>query len=384
MKMLLSGLLCAALSLSANDLATSNEAFAFSLYDKLAENNASNIVFSPYSIFSSLCMCLEGARNKTADEIQKVLQLDRPAKSLERSFLKLSEGLKADDLSIANGLFVAEGTFLLSNFRHKIETNYKAKVEIVDFTAPQNALKTINEWVESQTDNHIKELIHQENIGPTTKLVLTNALYFKGSFLLPFDAKKTEDAPFSSSKASLTVSMMQQTDHFLYFENDAMQLLSLPFKNSGKSALFLLPKKEKILPPFSVLSFQEWLQGLKEEYITIKLPKFMLKERFDLNNTLTEMGMTEAFSAKANFSGIDGLQDLLLSKVLHETVLSFDEYGILATAATSASINLKSSLEKTPPFLFLADHPFFFFIMDNKTKMLLFMAKVEEPLCPPP
>jgi serpin B len=368
--------------------------FSFSFYSTL--DHSSNFVFSPYSIFSSLSMLYVGSKEETSQEIQKALFTNFLQNKISPIFSQLQHNLipntKIIDgyaLDIANGLWVDQDTYVLSDFLHAAEEDFDAKVQDLDFHEAEKAITLMNEWISNQTRGKIPSLIQPGDITGATRMVVTNALYFKGNWMAPFSPKSTSPGPFYlSSKNSINVPMMQQTYSFPYFENDLFQLIALPFigksrQNNTLAFLIYLPKLDidvaTVEQNLNAIQLQTTLNQLKTELVDVKIPRFALKMRFDLNATLQEMGIKSAFSDDANFSGIDGMCDLFLSKVVHESFLSLDEAGVTAAAATAASLNVTSVLEKKPPISFIADHPFLFFIVDMKYKTPIFMGKLSNP-----
>ncbi len=374
-------------------LTRSSTEFGMSLYTVLNTSYASNLVFSPYSIFSTLSMVYMGARQDTSTEIANTLHLTLNRGQLPQAAGSLAQLLTIESadsyiLDTANGMWLDRDTFVLADFQHAIEKGYHAKVQSLDFSKTEEATSIINEWTSNQTRQEIPELLQPGDIDGSTRLVLTNAVYFKGSWVKPFDPKKTqEDSFFLDEASSVPVKMMRQAGSFSYFENETLQVLALPFvKKEEKSeivCLFMLPKKDvpllELEGQVSAASFQDWVGKLERKNITMKIPKFCLDNRFDLNQALKDLGMTGSFQSQADFSGIDGMRDLYLSKVVHETYFSLDEAGVTAAAATGASINVTATPPGTPPISFTCDHPFLFALVDLNTKLPLFWGKIQDP-----
>lgn len=367
--------------------------FSLSLYSHL-DKSTPNVVFSPYSVFSCLSMIYAGAREQTADEMQKALSLNfsqlkvGPLASQLATSIKPKTGEMSYELNIANGVWVDVDTFVLSDFRHTLEEDFDANIESLDFSKTEESKDIINEWVSNETQGKIPRLLESGDVTDATRMVLTNAVYFKGSWSKPFEVKNTVRSNFHPTpKTDVPVPMMSQSAILPYFDNDLVQLLALPFlgsnpKNSNLACLFFLPKEDismkEIEDNLTASVLQSWLGGLEPTPINVKIPRFQLTMRFDLNDPLKSMGMNIPFTEKADFSGIDGMKDLFISKVVHETFFSLDEEGVTAAAATSGSLNITSVLEK-PSLSFVADHPFLFMIVDLTTKTPLFMGKIQEP-----
>ncbi|MBX3719290.1 MAG: serpin family protein [Parachlamydiales bacterium] len=367
--------------------------FATHFYQAATPSTPSNIVFSPYSISTCMTMVFLGARDTTADEIQTTLYLNLERDLIPSTTLALIQQLegKSKDatgyqLKLANAVWVDQHTYILSDYSHTLESAFRAKIDRINFQQATKATETINRWISDQTSSKITDLLHPGDIDDNTRLVLTNAVYFQGSFTSPFDEKKTKQAPFyPTPDTSSTVRMMQQTGSFSYLENDLFQMAGLPFKSKNGSKIslvILLPRSTDNLPQIEndmSDSFPEWINAMKGDRLLLQIPKFTVKKRLDLNNILQMMGMKIPFTTQANFSGIDGKLDLYLSKVVHEALFALDEAGVVAAAATAASIGVTSVGPTPAPTPFVADHPFLYFIVDGASSEILFMGKFQEP-----
>jgi len=355
-------------------IAHKNNAFSFSLASKLPQEG--NCVFSPFSLYAALSMTLDGAKGKTAAEIAHVLGVKNGT-----AFSTLFPLIHEKNLHLANALWVAEDAFILSSFLHRIENVHQGHIQRLSFENAHEALDTINTWTSTQTEGRISRLLHPEDIDPSTRLVLTNALYFTGEFASPFSSKSTKTAPFYPSQEA---EMMEQTGFFLYGENSEMQWLSLPFKESQKALVIFLATEKDQLPSLTASSFTTLMSQMEQKKVRLKLPKFCLRAPMNLNSVLASLGMKTPFSKDADFSAMDGMHDLFLNKVIHETFFSVDEQGVTAAASSAASIHMKSSKETEPSISFVADHPFFFFVVDMPTKTLLFSGILRQPCssCP--
>lgn len=366
--------------------------FAFSLYSQLKGGEA-NVVFSPYSIFSCLSMVYVGAKGDTAEEIKTALHLflsqngiGKTSSLLAKALFPLTQDPSDYELHMANGMWFDKDTFILSDFRHLIADEFGANLQSLDFSQPNDALEKINDWTANQTQGKITNFLKLQDIDSSTRVLLTNALYFKGSWNSAFDPKKTALAPFfNTPDTSIQVAMMQQTENLLYFQDDQVQVLGLPFASKHPSkaplaCLFVLPAKEQPLSDveasISQTVLKRWLSTLKETYVHATLPKFTLNQMINLNQALQTLGIKTAFSKDANFSRMDGMRDLFLNKVLHQTYFALDEFGVTAAATTSASLSMKGVLEKNSPIDFTANHPFLFMIVDLKSEAVLFMGRL--------
>jgi serpin B len=370
-------------------LADSINDFAFSMQRELMKDSSSSTLFSPYSLFTTLSLLHAGARAETAAEIAKALSLKLPAPSLSDEIAKYKKQLKpsqTDSLTLktADALWMDRDSYILSDFRHIAEGKYDAKVESLNFADEEKSRSIVNEWISNQTGAKIPSLLQMGDITPLTRLLITSALFFEGSFQKPFDPKNTKASPFTTEAGMASVMMMEQKGFFPYYESEKLQMLALPFKGSSISGsqiacLIILPQKTSSLSQVTEIvtsfSFKEWMGALDTRNVHVKVPKFTVNCRNELNDFLQTMGMQIAFTPKANFSGIDGMQDLFLSKVLHQSYFLLDEKGACAAAATAAAINVTAvGPSAEVPLEFIADHPFLFALVDMITNSLLFLG----------
>lgn len=351
-------------------LASSEKEFAFSLSRTI---ETPNLIVSPYSIFTCLTMTYMGARGDTAAEMEKALFLSLPNKQIPQYSDVLYGQLQGSGLQIANAMWVSPKIFVLANYRRQIEKEFHAEVGTVDFDDPKKATETINEWISEKTQGKIPTLLDSGDLDNGTRIVLTNAIYFSGVFLKPFDPKLTAKSDFfPSSDKKEEVDMMDQVNQFFYCDDEEFQSISMPFKDTTVSCVLLLPKKE-IANIEEV--FPRLLENQQRTRVHLRIPKFSLTQRFQLNDTLKKLGIIQAFTNEANFSGIDGLRDLYLSKVVHEAFFSIDENGVVAAAATGAAMGLTGVLDKTEPVDLTFDRPFYFWLIDLNTKTIIFTGR---------
>jgi serpin B len=260
---------------------------------------------------------------------------------------------------------------------------YIATAANVDFAgAVEQARKTINGWVANCTAGKITDLFPEGSLTPDTVLALTNAIYFKASWLHKFNPANTKQADFSvNPNLTVSVPMMRIPSkdevHFNYSETNDLQILELPYEGNRLSMLILLPRApdtvelEKSLTPDNITNWRSWL---RPEELEVQLPRFTLKCRYDLKPTLKQMGMPSAFNGSADFSGMDGTQNLFIGTAVHQAYIKVNEEGTEAAAATGVGIRWVGV-----PQEFIADHPFIFLIQDKETGAILFMGKVVDP-----
>ena len=372
---------------------TGNTAFALDLYAKLkGDPNATdeNLFFSPYSISTALALAWSGARGETEKQMTEVLHFPLPQEQLHPAFGALETQLNEQSkeghyqLNVANALWGQNGYCFLPEFLDTTNKYYGAGLRTVDFvTKTEDARKTINVWVEEKTNEKIKELIMPGLLSPMTRLVLTNAIYFKGDWAIQFDKKKTADAKFTISADKKTVvPMMNLKENFKYDQTDLFQIIELPYKGDQLSMIVILPKRIDYLDRVEKELVNSdkpghWFKRLRKRDVIVYLPKFKITWGVvDLTKTLSDMGMPAAFM-KADFSGMDGTKNLLISNVVHKAFVEVNEEGTEAAAATGIAMKLTSM--PAPPQVFRADHPFIFIIKDNQSGSILFMGKVVNP-----
>jgi serpin B len=367
--------------------AEDNNAFAFDLYGKLREQDG-NLFFSPESISTALAMTYAGARGETAEQMAAALHFSLGPDRLHPAFAALLHDLQADtktkgyQLHLANALWAQKGDSFLPAYLQLVHDNYGAGLEEVDFAhAAEQARQTINAWVAKQTADKIPELFGPGILKPGVSLVLTNAVYFKGDWQSPFKAKATHGAPFHlSDGGKVTVRLMEQTGRFGYLDGDTFQALELPYAGKDLSMVVLLPKKghglDELEKRLTAATARKIFANLGPDEVLVGLPKFKVTSQFDLGGALAALGMKQAFSTDADFSGMDGRHDLFLSKVIHKAYVDVNEKGTEAAAATGVVME-RAAVRKRP--VFVADRPFVFLIRDTRSGSILFLGRVQNP-----
>jgi serpin B len=373
-------------------LVDGNNAFGLDLYHALAKLAAKdeNLVFSPYSISTALAMTWIGARNQTQTQMAGVLHFAGDEKAIGSSFHQLQDGLESAgkdggfDLSLANSIWLQKEGQFLQPFLDELKNDFNAPPSLVDFTLPDPVRLQINQWVENKTNEKIKDLLAPGVLDPYTKIVLVNAVYFKANWSNLFKANDTAQLPFHFSRSDASVPMMQQTNHFKIAQNDAAQILELPYQDNRISMIVVLPTDWKLSsfePTVTSELLTSWLTDMKEQLVAVKLPKFKFSYGVtDLSSSLSKMGMADAFSKEADFSGMSGGTKFCISHVLHKAFVNVDEKGTEAAAATAVAARaMVVREEKEVPIRFTADHPFLFLIRDNQTHSILFIGRVADP-----
>ncbi|XP_076028372.1 leukocyte elastase inhibitor-like isoform X3 [Oratosquilla oratoria] len=387
--MALSGMVPYANQEAVQKLAVSQNAFTLALYKELASAKTGNMFFSPLSIMTAISMVYTGARGITSEEIQKVLQLPTDTndvllayEEIIKDFKTVSEDYK---LSTSNAAYVHEGYNLLDEFKSVLETNFKSLIKSANFNDPEPVRNEINTYVQEETADKIKELIPKGILNSDTRMVLINAVYFKGLWENQFDPQNTRVQPFWVDEATkVDVDMMNIEKKFRwgFIADLEAQGLELSYKGSRLSMIILLPKKknglaemEKKLDNFNLFDISKKLTF--NDKIKVSIPKFKLEETYeDLEKTLSKMGMTTLFDDRCDLSGISGEKDLVVTKVVHKSFVEVNEEGSEAAAATAVIMSRCMVLPQDP---FIADHPFLFFIMDQRSGLVLFTGRLTNP-----
>jgi len=377
-----------------NNVVDANNQFALDYYSRLKDKDDGNIFFSPFSISSALAMTYEGAKGQTAEEMRSVFYFPEDNNLIRTEYVAIFDEINKKDkkykLSSANALWAQEDYEFLKDYFNSVEKYYGGKATNLDFKKdPKGSRITINNWVENQTNNKIKDLIPSGVIGTMTKLVLTNAIYFKGEWVKQFNKDDTKEESFRTNKNStIKALMMQRTDNeaiFNYAENSNIQILEMPYSGEELSILLLLPKGDNLIKLESLLSIKklsEWKKDLEAQRVKVFIPKFKFETKYLMTNDLKVMGMPIAFSDSADFSGMTGKRDLKIDEVIHQAFVEVNEEGTEAAAATAViMVPMGIGLSKEPKIpVFRADHSFIFFIQEKSTGNILFIGRVANPV----
>jgi serpin B len=364
--------------------------FGADLLGRLA-GSTGNAVLSPYSIAVALQMALEGARGQTAVQMAKALhtpgvtaaQLTATAATLRQDLAALDDPQQKVTLRIANGMWPQAGYPIKAPFTASLRDGFGVDVRQLDFAKdPPGARRTINDAVSDQTNGKIPELLTQD-LDPLTRLVLTNAVYLKAGWAMPFQADQTRAEAFHKSDGSaVQAQFMHQVGELGYAKRDGYQLVRLPY-GAGDLAMTLIVPDGALAPVEKALGergLATLLGGpLSPAQVTLALPKFKVRTHAELVDTLRRLGMTDAFDdVRADFGGIAD-ERLVISQVAHEAYISVDENGTEAAAATAVVIGRTSTQVGPIRVTVTVDHPFLFAITDAKTGTPLFLGRVADP-----
>jgi serpin B len=376
-----------------DQLVHGNNTFALDLYHQLGTQQEGNLFYSPYSISLALAMVYAGARGETADQMANTLYFMLPEESLHPAFnyldLELAsrgEGAEGRDdqgfrLHIANAIWGQEGYEFLDPFLDTLARNYGAGLQVMDFAdAPDPSRVVINDWVSEQTEGRIEDLLPPGSVTPLTRLILTNAIYFNAAWANTFNEGATADAPFYLADGSqVNVPMMRQTDSFGYAAGEGYQIVELPYDGGQLSMVILLPDTGTLDAFTGQLDAEFMDENLRVAYrqVNLAMPRFEFESEFILADTLARMGMEEAFTEQADFSGMTGNQELYITDILHKAFVAVDEEGTEAAAATAVIVGETAMPDQ--PISVTVDHPFLFVIRDIETGTILFVGRVMNP-----
>lgn len=366
-----------------------NHQFSLNLYNELSKTEG-NLFFSALSIQVALSMTSAGAEKETLRQMLNTLQIKSVDHSIFKNTMKQLKGNEHFQLEMANRLWGQSGENYKVEFLKILRDFYNAGLEPLDFKLQAEASrKTINQWVEKQTANKIQELLPAGAIDQNTILVLTNAVYFKSNWQQEFEKSLTRNEDFHFSKKTKSIPFMHMTSYLNYAENSDCQFLQLPYKGNEMVMEILLPSEklsisnlEKKLNPQLISELSTNAKIIK---VNVSLPKFKTESSFELNSTLSKMGMPLAFDpGKANFQGmkkINSNENIYISKAIHKAFVDIDEAGTEAAAATAVVMTLDAAMpqQHEPIKVFKANRPFLFFIRHLKSGSLVFMGRYSVP-----
>lgn len=374
-------------------LVESNNRFAFEVYQRLSAEPG-NLVFAPYSISQLMAMVYAGAQANTADEIASVLHFDLPEAALHEQFGALLRALQAANqpeagvtLRLVNGLWPQQGFDFAAEFMQLMLESYASEVQALDYASdPEGARQRINEAIGEQTEGKIPELLPPSSILPLTRMVLTNALYFKGNWALAFNPDATRPQAFRLADGSEREVPMMRAKRRMAGTNDGEIVAALlPYAGERLAMLLLTSAVDE---PLDVLEerlnaelLREVLAGLTIEESHLVLPTWEGRTPTDLKVLLHAMGVQDAFDIeRADFSGMTGARDLYISSAFHEAYILVNESGTEAAAASAAVMTLRSAPPPSaPPRELVFDRPFVYLILDQQTGAILFVGRLSEP-----
>jgi serpin B len=360
--------------------------FTFDFYQASIKKTDGNVLISPLSISMALSMIYPGAENTTAAEMKKTLHFQKNLEAQNMQFQNVIKSLSRPEspLIVTNMAWLMKGTVYKKRFLDIQKKYFKSSFREVDFADSENTRQLINSTIEQQTNGKIQNLLPSGSIIPLTRLVLTNALYFKDTWLHPFKPEESTPGDFHSPGAKFQVTFMKSQGHYQAFENDEVKILELPYLTGAKenrffSMLIILPKQD--------------LQSFEENYLTfdnlqkwnlttfdmgkVMIPKFKFEHTTEIKPILMDLGMTTAFADHAEFTGICETDGLKISDVFHKAFIEVNEEGTEAAAATAVTATTES--EPPPKSEFIANKPFIFLIKDKSTNSIVMIGRIVQP-----
>ncbi|MDJ0976238.1 MAG: serpin family protein [Planctomycetota bacterium] len=380
-------------------------AFGLRLWRRLSRGT--NAFASPFSIATALAMLVPGARGATREQLVSLLELGVVDEDLPRRVDELLSSLAARSVSgwdideetgegkptesnvfrlhVANALFPACEFPFDAAYVETIRSAFDAGLCGLDYTQPRAAESHINAWVEEKTEGMLDGVIPAGTLDESTRLVLVNAVYFLAEWMSQFDPDRTEDAPFNRPDGSqVLVPTMRMKADLAYARDESrkLQVLELPYIET--SMLVLLPDDgalDQLEDELDGEMIDSLTEALREREVSLRLPRFEMESRFELNEDLQSLGLHRAFTQDADFGGITSHPaGLLISDVLHRARIEVDEMGTEASASTAIAVAAGAAFSRPPPPVeFFVDRPFLFLIRDGTTNSILFVGRVVDP-----
>merc|ERR1711953_605102 len=368
-------------------VAKGNTVFGSRLYQQL-KDEPGNIIMPPFSISGVMAMVAAGAGGDTLTQVQQGMTFPS-SEELALGYKDAIPALRTNKnftLEAANSIFAQSGFAIRDVYKETLHQHFHATIQETDYSDGKTSARLINDWVEKITQSKIKDLIKPDMLNALTRLVLVNAIYFKGDWASKFDAKKTTNEDFHLDDGSTKkVPMMRQTKKFQFAILDELSasMLELPYTGDRLSLQLVLPRQGNNLAALEQKLRTADLQQLfdsnrEEEKVAVSMPRFKVEQTIPLTDQLQKLGMTDMLvGGKADFSAIDGSRNLYVSEVVQKAFIEVNEEGSEAAAATAGIMMMRSM--PMPPEEFRADRPFLFFLRDKLTGMLLFQGRLSDP-----
>lgn len=366
--------------------------FALDLYKHLG-NQEGNLCFSPYGISASLAMAMAGGKGQTRKQMSEILRFPAEDNSIGALFSSMSsriDGLNSQgsEIVISNSLWPQIGYEIRPEYHDLLKNHFRVSTNSLDFsTKPLESARSINDWVFQQTGGRIKDIVSADTLNSSTKMLIMNAISFKGQWAVKFDTSLTEKAPFFiTQKRSIETSMMETTADFRHFRNSVCQGIEIPYVGNELSMCVLLPDNpdgiKVIEDELSTTNLRAWKDQLKLSRVLLHFPKFELQQSTELSKPLVSMGMRDAFDAGlADFTGIApaSINGLYISSVIQNVRVEVNEEGTQASSTTASHVSDSLSAKAPEVTSFKVDRPFIFFIKDNVSGIILFMGRMTNP-----
>ncbi len=370
-------------------ISSANNQFAVDFYKQiLDEESGKNIFYSPASLYVAFSLLYEGAKENTAQQIEDVFGFESDAFARHNATAHALSSLNRDDdyaiLEMANALWIADWFAPYESYLDITRSTYLADSQTVDFEDETDSVDRINDWAAEKTRGKIPKIIGPNTVNNDTAMVINNAIYFKGTWLIQFAEEDTKKSEFHTDATdSVNADFMNEENIFGYTHSDGAKVLKMPYKGDRLSMLVILPDDpdmRQFEESLSAQQIQKWTDNLSNQKVIVSMPKFETRTNYQLNDHLIAMGMPDVFSSgDADLTGI-GISpggNLFVSKATQGAYVKVNEEGTEAAAVTALLI--ESTSEQPQPPSFIADHPFLFVIQDDESGMILFMGRISDP-----
>ncbi len=364
---------------------------AIDLFRQVRSANA-NVAIAPASIAPAIAMAYEGARGETAEEMERVFRFPADREAMRRDFAALirhwgGTGAERPYTIVADSsIWCQVGFEVRLEYLGLLAKSYGASIRVVNFRdRPESARLAINSWIAGATRNLIRELVGPGILTKETSLVLANAILFKAKWSYEFRPESTKPEDFHAAGGkTVEVPTMHQGEELAFAETDDVQVVELPYRGGDFAMVVVLPKRpdglDAVEKALTTAGLDAWLAKSERRDVILSLPKFRSEASLDLARPLADLGMKAAFTPSADFSGIAEGVPLWISSVIHQAVVKVDEEGTEAAAATALVFpGSAAPVERKPPVVFKADHPFLYVIRDVKSGAILFLGHVVDP-----
>lgn len=387
------------------DVAAGQTEFAIDLLNAVVTSEETeNAILGPLSISLALAMVAAGAKGPTLSQIAKCIKLPEGApmhrfsSHLLTSVLADGSGAGGPQLALANRVWIEQSLKLNPQFQQVLKDSYGSEAASVDFISKaEEVLRKVNAWAKEETHGKIENLLPPGSVDQDTRLVLANALYFKGKWKKPFDNYSTrEENFFLLDGKTIKVPMMHTSEEQYVKDFSTFKALRLPYEsgNDNKrlfSMFILLPHEKNGLADLEkALDLKTLTEDLKHvnEAVSLtefQLPKFKVSCGFELPQALQALGLTLPFGDEADMTGMvtdsepSGGKNLCVSNVYHKTFVEVNEAGTEASAATAITVQLRSLMIPIDPVEFVCDHPFLFILKEEVANVILFIGRITDP-----
>ena len=373
-----------------SQLIEADNAFGLNIFQKITESGEDeNVMISPLSIAVALAMTYNGAEGDTKAEMEQVLHLNGLTREqINASYQSLINALQSLDedvvFELANAIYYEESFSVKEKFFHINKEYYDARVEGLDFEAPQS-VNVINDWVAEKTHDKIKQII--DKLSPLDRMILLNAVYFNGIWSNRFDEEGTKMKTFHPHSGSAKeVPMMSKEDETDYLSHSDFNAIRMPYGNGQYNMVVMLPSagntSKDVISEFSAGNWKTWMSEFQtEDKVVVTMPRFKFSYELQMKKVLKEMGMQKAFNpSQSDFTGIADIDDLHISSVIHKSFIDVNETGTEAAAVTAVVVGITSVQPGTEDKIyFTVDKPFVFAITEKDTNAILFIGEVTNP-----